>query len=160
MSRSAAALRRARPDDLSSLVALERAVFPDPWSETQWRLELRSAHGFVLLIEEERQVAGAIAMRRLPDRGEVLNLAVHPRARRRGLGERLLRDACRRLQDGGETRVGLEVRSDNVAALALYERCGFHGVGRRPGYYEDGSDALLLEASLPLPPRRPDTRDV
>lgn len=153
MNGSPAALRRARPDDLSSLVALERAVFSDPWSETQWRLELRTGHGFALLIEEERQVVGVIAVRRLPDRGEVLNLAVHPRARCRGLGERLLREACRRLHDGGEIRVGLEVRPDNVAALTLYGRCGFHAVGRRPRYYQDGSDALLLEAPLPLPPR-------
>lgn len=153
MSRPPATLRRARPDDLSSLLALERAVFPDPWSETQWRLELRSTHGFVLLVEEEWKVVGTIAVRRLPDRGEVLNLAVHPRSRRRGLGERLLCEACHRLHHAGETRVGLEVRPDNVGALALYERCGFHAVGHRPRYYQDGSDALLLEAPLPLPPR-------
>ncbi|MGH9381578.1 MAG: ribosomal protein S18-alanine N-acetyltransferase [Thermoanaerobaculia bacterium] len=137
--------------DLRKLVALERTVFPDPWSETQWRLELRAARGFVLVVEEAGEIAGAIAVRRLPNRGEVLNLAVHPWARRRGRGRRLLLEACKRLEREGETRVGLEVRPDNSAALALYERSGFRAIGRRPRYYQDGSDALVLEAPLPLP---------
>lgn len=153
MSESAAVLRVARSDDLSRLVALERAVFADPWSQAQWRLELRSANGFVLVIEEAWKAVAAIAVRRLPDRGEVLNLAVDPRVRRRGYGERLLRQACHRLYRGGESQVGLEVRPDNLAALTLYERCGFHPIGRRPRYYQDGSDALILEAPLPLSPR-------
>jgi ribosomal-protein-alanine N-acetyltransferase len=126
-------------------------VFPDPWSETQWRLELQAAGGRVLILEDEQGVAGAAAVRHLPDRGEVLNLAIHPRSRRQGCGRRLLRAACDWLHQGGQERVGLEVRPDNIAALALYGRCGFRRLGSRPGYYQDGGDALLLEAPLPLP---------
>jgi [ribosomal protein S18]-alanine N-acetyltransferase len=80
---------------------------------------------------------------------EVLTLAVAPTARRLGLGTRLL-DAAMTLAASRGARVAfLEVSINNVAARTLYARAGFTPTGRRPRYYADGSDALVLRRSLP-----------
>lgn len=84
---------------------------------------------------------------------QVLELAVHPDHRRRGLGDALVRKL---LGDCGcecDVAATLEVRADNAAAAALYRSLGFAGVGRRRGYYPDGCDALLMTREPgPLPP--------
>jgi ribosomal-protein-alanine N-acetyltransferase len=77
---------------------------------------------------------------------------VPPAARRRGIGRSLVAAACRRAEDSGAAAVFLEVAEDNPAARALYARCGFDPVGRRPGYYRRPSgaavDALVLRRGI------------
>jgi ribosomal-protein-alanine N-acetyltransferase len=85
---------------------------------------------------------GYVVARRHPDEIEVLSLAVAPDHRRRGLGRSLLEAA--RLEGAGPGRMVLEVRTGNTDARAFYARLGFQVVGRRPRYYPDGDDALLL----------------
>jgi ribosomal-protein-alanine N-acetyltransferase len=73
--------------------------------------------------------------RHAADEAEVLSIAVDGRARRRGLGRRLLRRNLQRLATFGVGRVFLEVDAGNEPALALYRRMGFVEAGRREGYY-------------------------
>ncbi|KAK9841808.1 hypothetical protein WJX81_004521 [Elliptochloris bilobata] len=82
------------------------------------------------------------------DELQVLELAVLPEFRRRGVGTELVRELVRGSCRAGGT-VLLEVRAGNAAAVALYQqRLGFATVGRRRGYYADGEDALLM--AMPL----------
>ena len=96
---------------------------------------------------------GFILLRAVVDEAEILTLAVHPGARRRGLGARLVSEAAAAAARRGAARLFLEVADDNAAARALYARAGFLEVGRRPGYYArpDGGrrDALILALNLP-----------
>lgn len=78
------------------------------------------------------------------DEGHVLDLAVAPAWRRRGVGTDLLRALLAALLARGARAVTLEVRAGNLGAQALYRAAGFTVEGRRPGYYPDGEEALLL----------------
>lgn len=78
------------------------------------------------------------------DEIELLQLVVRASARRAGLGGALLDRLCAVAREGGVMAVHLEVRASNVPALALYRSRGFREVARRPRYYADGEDALLL----------------
>ena len=96
----------------------------------------------------EKPGGGFILFRIAADEAEVLTLAVSPASRRRGLGRRLLQGALEHVQARGAIRMFLEAASDNVPALSLYAGAGFTQVGRRPGYYPGGSDALVLRRDL------------
>ena len=143
-------LRDARPADLPLLLALE-AQFPgDRMSPRQFRHHLRNpAATLRVLVEAGRVLGYALSLVRegtAPAR--LYSIAVDRAARGRGLGAALLRDAERQARRRGRDALRLEVRADNRAAIALYERAGYRVFGRRPGYYEDGMDALRLARTL------------
>lgn len=134
----------------AELSALHATAFDSPWDEAAFAGLLVQV-GVTAVVE----AGGFILMRTVAGEGEVLTLAVRPEARRHGLGADLVRRGVASAAELGADRVFLEVADDNVAALALYARCGFEQVGRRPRYYArpDGSaqDALLLALDLPQP---------
>ncbi len=92
---------------------------------------------------------GMLLARVTADEAEILTLAVEPRARRRGVGTTLLTKALAEAHRRGARAVLLEVSVGNTPARVLYDRAGFVEVGRRPRYYADGSDAMILRAVLP-----------
>jgi len=83
------------------------------------------------------------------DEVQVLNVAVAPAARRRGVGAALLEEVGREAKARGCAALTLEVRRSNAAARGLYGRLGFAEVGVRPGYYARTEDALILRCVLP-----------
>ncbi len=98
--------------------------------------------------EGEREAAAFILIRVAADEAEVLTLAVVPSAQGRGLGRRLLQAALDGAAALGAATMFLEVSPDNGRALALYAHAGFVRIGRRPHYYRDGGDALVLRCTL------------
>ena len=101
-------------------------------------------------------VGGLILVRVAGDEAEVLTLCVRPAQRRRGLGSVLLQEAVVHVAALGVRVLFLEVSIKNTVAHALYQQFSFVPVGRRPRYYSDGSDALVLR--LDLPGAAPDMR--
>lgn len=87
------------------------------------------------------------------DEGHVIDLAVAPLRRRHGVGRRLLRSLVAELRARDARAITLEVRTSNLAALSLYRGEGFEVEGRRPRYYPDGEDALLLWRRGPVADR-------
>lgn len=78
------------------------------------------------------------------EEAEIINLAVHPLARRRGLGRRILLLLLQEWRKMGMRKVALEVRENNQAAISLYEGAGFRMTGLRKKYYPDtGENALV-----------------
>jgi len=105
----------------------------------------RSSPDAVLVLESPVGIVAYGAFRIVLDELQVMNLAVQPEARRRGLARFLLGMALARAARAGATRALLEVRAGNAAARALYTGCGFVGLGRRKDYYSDPmEDALVL----------------
>jgi len=98
---------------------------------------------------QEIGVAGAVASREAAGEAEILNLAVAPAWRRRGIGRGLMETALEGAVSAGVRRVFLEVRESNAGARAFYSRLGFAEGGRRRNYYRDPEeDALLLSRTL------------
>jgi len=127
-----------------------QAVSPDIAQWTMWDYE-RVARGEMAgwVAEEAGQVLGFLIARQVVGDIEILNLAVGPNARRRGVGAALLAEV---IDWGRSFRAGralLEVRSSNLAALQFYERHNFQATGRRPRYYAAPvDDALVLTLKL------------
>ncbi len=143
--------RPARPDELDALVALEQGVFDyDRLSPRQYRRHLASASAVVLVLVERGALLGAglLFLRRGARTARLYSLATAPAARGRGVGRRLLRALELAAQRRGCTRLRLEVRTDNAAAIALYEGAGYRRFALRRGYYDDGADAFRYEKRL------------
>lgn len=139
-----------RPDDLDEVVAVEQSSFASPWSENLLRDELvpDPTHVSLGVRAPDGQLA-AIGLARLDVEAlSIYTVAVRPGFRRHGVGRALVRALVARGRDGARPRVDLEVRVDNTAAIALYAGEGFVPVGRRPRYYHDGTDALLMSLTL------------
>jgi [ribosomal protein S18]-alanine N-acetyltransferase len=90
------------------------------------------------------EIVGFICGRRVADEAEILDLAVRPERRRQGVGQKLVEAFLETGASEKWSRVHLEVRESNAAAIALYSRAGFQQTGRRPGYYQAPSEAALL----------------
>lgn len=80
--------------------------------------------------------------------GRLLIIALRPNQQSRGIGGRLLRELEMRIRRGGAMTLTLEVREDNLRAIAFYRRKGYALVGKMPRYYQDGSQALLMRKGL------------
>jgi [ribosomal protein S18]-alanine N-acetyltransferase len=142
-------IRSAVPADAAGLVAIERRAFSDPWSEASFREALVSPWTFGLLAETGRGMAGYLIGREVAGTGEVLNLAVAPEFRRRGIGGALLEAGLAALRRRKVDEVFLEVRESNIEAQALYVGHGFRPVGQRAAYYRNPrEDALVLRLEL------------
>ena len=137
-------IRHAARADLDALLALEEATFDsDRISRTQWRRHLDSPSAAVLVGGREGHVdaAAVVFFRRGSRRARLYSLAVGAHARGTGLGGALLAAAENAAHSRGCAVMHLEVRTDNVAAIALYERRGYQRAACVRGFYEDGADA-------------------
>ncbi len=145
-------IRSAILADVGAMVEIERRAFSDPWSETSFREALTSPWTFGLVGLSSRDIAGYLIAREVAGTGEVLNLAVAPEARRRGIGGALLRAGLGALRRRRVSEVFLEVRESNRSAQALYLSQGFRPVGQRAAYYRNPrEDALVLRLALEQP---------
>ncbi len=144
-----AEVRPARRDDLDVIEAIERAANPHPWSRASIEASLDDALGISLVVDDGGVVAGFVLSRAVLDEAEVLEIAVAPAHRRRGLARALLQALVQRLRDAGVVSLHLEVRRANEGARALYEAAGFRVSGERRGYYsEPYDDAVLMLRTL------------
>jgi len=150
VSAPAAAVRSAAAADLPAVLRLEQLCFDDPWSPSLLLEELhRDTRRRPLVVEEDGETAGFLMAWVVADEYHVINLAVDPGRRRRGLAARLLAAGLAEARAAGCTVATLEVRASNDGAIAFYARHGFVTVGRRRGSYADnGEDALLLSAPV------------
>jgi ribosomal-protein-alanine N-acetyltransferase len=134
--------------DLPQVIAIERRAFPTPWSLAMFVLELSKPSSICLAaVQADRSRGGRLLgytiCSRYADVWHVMNIAVDPPRRRRGIGTGLLTALIDRAGRGASYT--LEVRPSNPGAIALYERFGFRSAGTRPRYYRDtGEDALIM----------------
>jgi [ribosomal protein S18]-alanine N-acetyltransferase len=128
------------------LAAIHRAaVAPaEAWDAAAYAVQLGLPGTFALLDE----AGGFVLARVAADQAEILMLAVAPQARRAGLGRRLVAAAMTAAAERGAGAMFLEVSAGNVPAMRVYQRAGFVRGGLRRAYYPDGSDALVLRATL------------
>ena len=129
-------IRKMNLGDVSAIAELEKLCFSDPWSEQS----IASVDGVV---------AGYVGSQTVLDAADMMNLAVSPDHRRRGIGQTLVNALVEHLRQNKVLALLLEVRVSNAPAIALYESLGFEQVGRRPKYYHNPrEDALIMRKEL------------
>ena len=137
-------IRRLGYSDLPQVIAIERRAFPTPWSLAMFVLELSKPSGVCLAATIGNDLVGYLICARYADVWHLMNIAVDPSKRRRGVGSMLLDQMLERAGFGRD-RYTLEVRTSNTVAIGLYERFGFTIAGTRRRYYQDtGEDALIM----------------
>ena len=127
------------------VAALEKMCFSDPWSEGSVASELSNPLSRWLVAVEGEQVLGYVGSQTVLDESDMMNLAVDPAFRRRGIARALVLALIEQLRKMGSRQLTLEVRASNESAQALYAQLGFESVGRRKNYYfNPREDALIL----------------
>ncbi len=146
-------IRRAGPEDLPRLLALERAIFPHPWSRAMIEAELRpEPERIPLLAFLGDEPVGYAFCWRVADELHLVNLGVLARCRRRGVGRALLGRVLADPAAAGAALMTLEVRRSNEAAIAFYRGQDFRAVAIRPRYYPDtDEDAVIMLRELDSP---------
>jgi [ribosomal protein S18]-alanine N-acetyltransferase len=143
-----AMIRSAVAGDLPRLWDLDRICFEPgiAYSRGQLRRFFEMAGARCLVAESDGKIEGfALGYSDPPETAHVVTLDVHPSARRRGLGKRLLEGLLGALASAGAERAVLEVDVRNTGAIAFYRRLGFRKSGRIPSYYGSGLDAFEME---------------
>ena len=138
-------LTEMKPEYVAQVAALEKICFSDPWSERSVASELENKLAYWLVALEGETVAGYIGSQTVMEETDMMNVAVHPDFRRKGIAEALVSGLVAALKENGSRCLTLEVRASNEPAIKLYEKLGFAQIGRRPKYYRNPrEDALIL----------------
>ncbi len=136
---------------VSQVAGLEKLCFLDPWSESSVASELENDLAHWLVAVEGDKVAGYVGSQTVLGETDMMNIAVHPDFRRRGIAEALAEALVSDLKEMGSHCLTLEVRASNEPARRLYEKLGFSRIGRRPNYYRNPrEDALILRKEWAL----------
>ncbi len=140
-------------DHLDEVAALERACFPDPWSRNMLAEELDNAlSAFLVALDDGGKVIGYAGLQVVLDEGNILNVAVKPEYRRRGVAKRLLQVFLDFARANQLAFLTLEVRASNYSAIALYGGLGFRSAGRRRNYYDfPKEDAIIMTKEFTEP---------
>lgn len=137
-------LRRMEKKDIPLVAEIERECFSSPWSEDALLAETEnpSAHFFVL--EKENALAAYMGMHIVLDECYITNVAVKKAFRKNGFGKALVENALTVAKESDCSFITLEVRVSNLAAVSLYEGCGFEKVGERKNFYSCPTENALI----------------
>ena len=156
-TRSGITISRMSEHDLLEVVEIEEASGLSRWGWAAYYAELQTTNRNLMLIAtpakaqiiEHRLIAGYIVARETAGELHINNVAVRDQYRRRGIGRALLTRIIDEAARLGVTTAFLEVRSGNIAAQSLYEKCGFKAIARRTNYYSDPpEDAVVMSLNM------------
>ena len=138
-----------RESHVAQVAQLEKLCFSDPWSEKSVASELSNPLSFWLVAVENDTVVGYVGSQTVMGETDMMNIAVHPDYRNRGIATGLLVGLIEELRKRGSHCLTLEVRASNEPAIRLYRMRGFQEVGRRRNYYRNPKeDALILRTEF------------
>lgn len=140
-------LRSATEDDLAQILAIEREVYPLPWSESGFRAEFDKPYSqFLVMTDDETDsvVAGYIVCWCILGDCQILNVAVGLPYRGLGLAKQMLGKVIALAARNGTQKVFLEVRTSNAAAIKLYQSLNFLITRTQKGFYSNGEDAYIM----------------
>ena len=136
-------------EHIPQIEEIERECFSRPWTAEQLSGQMRDVqHEFIAAVDDGR-VLGYVGLMYVLDEGYISNVAVHPAARRQGIGDALIDALAAKAEELELAFLTLEVRESNTPAIALYSKHGFHPVGKRKNYYDaPKEDAVLMTCYL------------
>lgn len=135
-------------EHLDAVVAIEEVSIENPWKYEHFQQELASPHSYPIVALEEDRVVGYLCLVSLFEEAQILDVAVDPEVRNRGIARQLIYFAENLAREKGAEFMTLEVRDSNHAARSLYEKLGYLHAGVRKKYYEGREDAVLMEKKL------------
>ncbi len=155
-------LRPFRPEDLSSVMEINRVCLPENYSPYFFMEVYKSCPEAFIVAEVNREIVGYIMCRlefgfsdvrrfRMVRKGHIVSVAVMPNHRKQGIGKELVVMSLKALELHGGEECFLEVRVANEDAVRLYKQMGFDTARVVSHYYHDGADAYLMSSKLPLP---------
>jgi len=131
--------------DFPEVLAIEEASFPDPWTEGNFLEALRQRMVIAMVAEEGATVVGYILYELRRRSIKLLNMAVHPRYRRRQVGKQIL-DRIKLKLTAKRRAIRFEIRETNLPGLLFFKSCGFMATGLNRGVFEDGNeDSIIME---------------
>jgi ribosomal-protein-alanine N-acetyltransferase len=131
-------------EDLEQVEEIEKASMPSPWSKELFEEELKRESARYFVGEMDGQVAGYMGYWEAPEEAHIINLAIAPRFRQKGLGFQMMEYCLRFAYNKGARLATLEVRESNEAALKLYEKMNFRIVAIRKKYYSDNQENAVV----------------
>ncbi|MEO6908116.1 MAG: ribosomal protein S18-alanine N-acetyltransferase [Abditibacteriaceae bacterium] len=137
-------IRAAKPDDLDALLHVEEEVFMDSWSRDSLSSLFDIERNVVLVACQNDVVKGYITGWHVHGEAEIARLGVLHEVRKQGIASGLITSLINEFDRIKVKKISLEVRVSNKAGFAIYHKFGFAVRGRRPRYYEDGEDALVM----------------
>lgn len=135
---------------INQIYCIEKDCFNDPWSENSIIEELNHEGSIQILCHNQKtdKVIGYGICRLFGDQAEIMRIAVINPYRGAGFGGNILASMLKSARDAGAKTIMLEVASDNISAIRLYEKLGFYRDGRRKDYYDKGRDGILYRKDL------------
>ena len=129
---------------VAQVAELEKLCFSDPWSKNSVASELNNPLSLWLIAEEDGAVCGYVGSQTVLGETDMMNIAVHPDCRRKGVAAALITELICRLKGQGSHILRLEVRESNAPAIALYKAMGFTQLGLRKNYYRNPKENALI----------------
>ena len=130
------------PEHLNDVrVLLERCFGESAWSAETLRSQMEKADSRCTVAVEDDVIVGFLAFEQIADEGSIVEVAVHPDHRRKGIARALIESA---LSDDSLKEIFLEVRESNMPAIRLYESLGFERIGIRKGYYDKPKEDAVI----------------
>lgn len=137
-------VERLLKSDLKSVLEIENLSFSHPWSQNLFEEELSNNSSICLKTSSsDNKIVGYILLRNIVDETHLLNIALHPDYRKKGLAKKMIETYEKKFCSG--KLILLEVRVSNKPALELYKKLGFKQLYVRKRYYPDGEDAIVME---------------
>jgi len=136
-------MRPMRWWDIPDVAALEAQLFEEAWTTEQFWSELAQPTRAYIVAEDD-QIIGYGGVYLLPPDSDIQTIAVAPGAQGQGIGSAILDELMSIARDRGCTSMMLEVRSDNEAAMSVYQSRGFESLSHRRNYYAPGVDAIVM----------------
>ena len=140
--------RSAEERDVSEIARIEALSFKTPWSAEMILSEMKELFSHFTVATQDEKIIGYFGYLHILDELHILNVAVDPDHRERGVGKRMMARLLEEARALSARAVTLEVRESNQSAIRLYERVGFVFVGVRPRYYTDKENALIYWLEL------------
>ena len=137
------------PSDAKSLAELDKECFSVPWSEKSFSNEAENQSAIYVIAKKDNTIVGYAGLWQVLDEGQITNIAVKKDFRRKKIASSMICELIKRAIQNNISRLTLEVRKSNTAAIALYTSCGFQPVGERKNYYHSPTEnAVLMDLNI------------
>lgn len=144
-------LRPATTEDLSAVLQIETQVYPNPWTEEHFRLELTKPYSHFLVFTDDETdsiIAGYVVAWVMFDECQILNVATGLNYRGLGLAKQMIQKVVSIVAKKEIKKVVLDVRKSNGAAIQLYQQMNFNITHVRKEFYSNGEDAYQMTLRL------------